>query len=524
MIFVTAESMREIDRRTIEDYSVSGEHLMDRAGASVADLIRRVCESSGMFRPRVLFLAGRGNNGGDAFVAARYLKEDGYDVEVWLAGLINQVQGDALLHMSRLNQAGVEVTELSTMDDWLDVIDHPWDADVLVDGLLGTGLSGPVRGPLAGAIQYINQAAKEAFCISIDLPSGLNGDTGRPSGDVVRADVTATIGLPKAGFTHPGAVDYLGTVEVLDIGFPLEVTGDAVPANRFRMLVPGELSRLVPYRAKSSHKGSFGHVVVVAGSRRYCGAATLAGAAALRSGAGLVTVVAPACLHGVIASQWPELMVVAGREDEEGRLIPEGLEDVEGLLGEASAVVVGPGLGEGAGVGAVVRGVLRASKAAVILDASALQVVAEDPSVLSLVEGRTVMTPHPGEMARLLGLSAAEVQKDREGAVRRLAEMSGGVVVLKGAGTLIAEPGREEVAISLFANPGLATAGTGDVLAGMIGGWLGQGVARFDGACLAVYLHGRAGELASYRRSQIGMVAGDVLEDVSTALRDVTLR
>ncbi|MBM4144109.1 MAG: NAD(P)H-hydrate dehydratase [Lentisphaerae bacterium] len=521
MKVVTTAQMRELDRRTIEEFDVSGEVLMDRAGAGVAETVRFLARAAGMDRPSALLIAGRGNNGGDAFVAARHLAAAGLEVETWLAGEAAEVRGDALRHLSRMKSAGVTLRELPTADEWDRALDSLRDVDIVVDGVLGTGISGPARGPAAGAIQYINALAEESLVVSIDIPSGLNSDTGEAPGGAVTADVTATMGLPKTGLLAPAALDRVGNVEVVDIGLPWELT-DAVECE-LELITSQDLRGIVPRRARSAHKGLFGHVLVVAGAPGFAGAAALACRAASRSGAGLVSALTPAGIAAVVAGLAPEAMVHAGAATAEGNLAAGALEAWGRDLSAFSAVLVGPGLTAHPDTLGLLKFLLARCACPLVVDADALNVCDGQPQILADAAGPVVATPHPGEMGRLLGCPAAGVQGDRIGAARRAAAVTGAYIVLKGAGTVVTgAQGRPHV--NLCGNPGMATGGTGDVLAGLLAGLLAQGIAPFDAARLAVYLHARAGDDAAWRGSQAGLIASDIVAELPHALRDILAR
>ena len=251
MKIVTTAQMRELDRRTIEEFGTKGDVLMDRAGQGVADVARRVAETAGFVNPWIHLVAGRGNNGGDAFAAARHLKDTGFAVEVWLAGSANEVQGDALLHLSRMKKAGITLRELPTKEDWDEAAKEKGWADIVVDGVLGTGGQGPARGPAVGAIQYINAQSGEALVVAVDIPSGLDGDTGAAGGAVVRADVTVAIGLPKRGLLEPAALDYVGCLEVVDIGIPADFIGQMDLEPDRELIHWSDLKPLFPPRARA---------------------------------------------------------------------------------------------------------------------------------------------------------------------------------------------------------------------------------------------------------------------------------
>lgn len=522
MKIVSTAIMRELERRTVEELRLKDGMLMDRAGFGVAHIVRRLTEVTGFQGVLVHLIAGRGNNGGDAFVAARYLKKMGFVVEVWLAGVAAQVSGDAALHLSKLKAAKIRVEELSTMGEWEAAIRAPIDAEIIVDGVLGTGLTGPARGPVAGAIQYIRARANEALVVSIDVPSGLNADTGTSDGDAVAADLTITMGLPKCGLLAPSAIDHVGALEVADIGIPPHLVAEA-EADECELIFRSNLQPLFPRRPRNTHKGSYGHLLLIGGGGPFTGAMTLAARAAARSGVGLVTAIVPDSLRAVLATASPETMVVGAAEMPDGHLTEQAMEAIRPLLAPGRAVVIGPGLTRSPASKKIVETVLAAAQGPLVFDADALTVLAGNPEFFKRAKHPVILTPHPGEMAALLGITTEAVQANRLAAARALAARSGAVAVLKGAGTIVAKTG-EPTRINMTGNPGLAKGGSGDVLSGVLGGLLAQGLAPHAAACSAVYLHGRAGDLAAWRGCQAGLIAGDVIDEFPFALRELSLR
>jgi NAD(P)H-hydrate epimerase len=523
MKIVTAAQMRELDRRTIEEAGAKGVDLMERAGQGVATAVRRLAEVSGFPDPVIHLIAGRGNNGGDAFVAARLLKDMNYAVEVWLAGSANQVTGDARIHLSRLKTSSVTVREMPTVDDWLAAAAQPFWAEILVDGVLGTGIAGPARGPAAAAIQYIRSQANDALCVAIDIPSGLNADTGVAEGDTVMADITVTMGLPKRGLVQPAALEHVGSIEVVDLGIPLEYVEDLDLEEDLELVYLSDLQPLFPRRKRVSHKGDYGHVLLVGGAEGYAGAMTLAARAALRSGVGLVSALVPEGIADVVATATPELMVHRGAQNKQGGLAASAWTAWRDQAEKFSAVLIGPGLGRSADATLLVRRVVKECPARLVVDADAISVLEGNAGILREAQEPPVLTPHPGELARLLKRETAAIQADRGGSASDAARFTGGVVVLKGAGTVIAQEKRP-LQINMTGNPGMATGGMGDVLAGLLAGLVAQGFDPFDAARVAVYLHGRAGDLAAWRRCQASLIAGDLIDELPFAYRDLALR
>ncbi|MCB1070565.1 MAG: NAD(P)H-hydrate dehydratase [Kiritimatiellae bacterium] len=524
MKLVTAEQMRELDRRTIEETEVTGEVLMERAGFVLAGMIRRLADASSLASPIVHFIAGRGNNGGDAFVAARVLHDMQYSVYVWIAAFANQIHGDALLHFSRMKQKGITIDELPTLEDWQDAARQPLYADIIVDGILGTGLKGPARGPATGAIHYINQQRRESLCVAIDIPSGLNADTGTVEGEAVYADLTVTMGLPKVGFVTATGMDHIGSIDVADIGIPRELVDEVEPPEAIELIDISDLRGLAPRRTCRSHKGTYGHTLLIGGSRRYCGAPILAGEAALRVGSGLVTLAVPASLHTLAASHTPEFMVIAAPEKPDGTLSRALATHLIPELERYSAIVIGPGLVPDDDLHALVELLLEHATCPMVLDAGALDILHGNLPRLAGARTPLVITPHSGEMGRLLGLSAEQVEADRIKAVTTACALGNCVTLLKGAGTLIASPKDPILRINLTGNPGMATAGAGDVLSGIIAGLISQGCTPQDAAMAGVYFHGMAGDFAARRLCQMSVIASDLLDDLPFALREWSLR
>ncbi|MCX7818801.1 MAG: NAD(P)H-hydrate dehydratase [Kiritimatiellae bacterium] len=523
MKIVTTAQMRQLDRRTIEEAGVPAYELMDRAGRGVADVIRYLADLAGMGAPAALIIAGRGNNGGDAFAAGRHLRELGFEVVVWIAGPESQIGGESLKHLANLRAEGVTIEEFPTQEDWQENLARPLATDFIVDGLLGIGSHGAPRGAVAWAIEYINTAANDAYVVSIDVPSGLNSDRGVAEGAAVTADVTVTMGLPKIGLLAPAALEFVGTIEVVDIGIPPAFIEETPAVSDLEMIYSTELRHVIPRRARGSHKGTYGHLLLIGGARGYAGAIALACRAAARSGVGLTTALVPASIATIVAGASLETMVHPGAETEIGSLRADALDPWWSRLDQFDAVLVGPGLTTHGESAILVRRLLERCPTPLVLDADALNVMAGDAAAIRSARSSVVVTPHPGEIGRLLQMDVARVQADRISAAQAAAALTGAVTVLKGAGTIVtaAEP---PAYINMTGNPGMARGGSGDVLAGLLAGLLAQGIAPLDAARAAVFLHGRAGDMAAWRSSQTGMVAGDVVTEIPFAFRELVLR
>ncbi len=510
-----AEDIRRLDERSIRERGIPGSVLMDRAGQALAREVDRWIHRRGLRHPRIVGLAGKGNNGGDVFAAARSLMAWGHPCTVFLASHLDDVRGDAREHLERLLRAGGEVHALPREDDWCpDVLAHPWP-DLVMDGLLGTGARGDPRGVAAAALRALAAARPRAFVVAVDLPSGFDADTGAASALCVPADLTVSLALPKAGFNAPGAPEWTGTVRVADIGIPADLVAGVGPATAERLVWPDVSWDLLKPRPRAGHKGSFGHVLLVGGARGTDGAIHLAARAALRSGAGLVTVATPESVADSVRSGLPEAMVHGGPETPDGRLAALPL-CVEARLPEFTAILCGPGLGVEAATRSLVRNLLDAPDVVLVLDADALNALGDHPGPLSHPGQPVVVTPHPGEAGRLLGRTSAEVQADRVQSLDDLVQGLDAVVVLKGAGTRIGLPdGRRYV--NLTGGPALAAGGTGDVLAGLIAGLAARARDPSEAALLGVWLHGVAGDLASWRKGETATTAGEVADALPLA-------
>jgi NAD(P)H-hydrate epimerase len=504
--------MRELDRLAIDTYGIPGVVLMENAGAQVARVLWQ--EFPDLPRRRVAVLCGRGNNGGDGFVVARYLHSWGVAVDVFLLGEPAAVSGDAAVHLAIITRLGLVPRPIVTADEAQAIGAQLSVYDILVDALFGTGLHAAVQGPAQRVIAAMNAAGRPI--VSVDIPSGLSADVGTLLGEHVKADLTVTMALPKRGLLLYPAAERVGRLVVVDIGFPAAVREHA--SVRCHLLEAHELAARLRTRPADSHKGTFGHVLVVAGGLGKTGAGALASLAALRAGAGLVTFALPESLNAAMEAKLTEVMTVPLPEAEPGLVGREAakriLERLEGL----SALVIGPGLGTHPDTVRCVYEVLHQVRLPVVIDADGINALAMQPEICRDVHAPTVLTPHPGELARLRRTTTAAVQADRLAAAQEAAQACGAVVVLKGARTVIAEP-HGALYINPTGNPGMATAGTGDVLCGVLGALLGQGYDPTTAACLAVYTHGLAGDLAAAKLGQRSMLASDVIEALPAAFQ-----
>ncbi|MCR4402101.1 MAG: NAD(P)H-hydrate dehydratase [Firmicutes bacterium] len=507
---MTSDGMREIDRKAIEEVGIPGTVLMENAGRAVADAVKRLLE--GTPGRRVCIVAGKGNNGGDGFVAARHLVNSQVRVKTFLVGKADEVGGDAKVNLDVLRRMGVDVEEIGP-DDVHRVRVAASVSDVVVDAIFGTGFKGEPGGYVAQVIDAINESGRPV--VAVDVPSGLDASTGKVSASCVKARCTVTFGLPKIGLLlYPGA-SYAGELVVADIGIPRTFLADE--RLKLNLSTADDVRRCLPVRDPDSHKGSFGKVLVVAGSQGMAGAATLTSLAALRSGAGLVTLAVPKSLQDIVHSRFTEVITRALPETESGSVSLQAQALLDGILRGVEALAIGPGLSMHSETAQLVRNVVMTTSVPAVIDADGLNAVAQDPGTLRTSKAPVVLTPHPGEMARLTGLSVHEIKRDRLAVAMKAAAQWGKVVVLKGARTVIADPSGEAY-INPTGNSGMATAGSGDVLTGLIAGLLAQGMSALAAAVLGTYVHGLAGDIAAARRGEMGMIAGDILECVPEAL------
>lgn len=499
MKLVTAEQMRALDRRTIEEWGLPGMVLMENAGRAVVQAVAELL--NGGAGP-VVVVAGKGNNGGDGFVVARWLAWAGIEVEVCLLTAGEELTGDAATNYAFATRAGVTIfegAERELLDDRLD------RAALIVDGVLGTGVSGEVRGSAAAAIAAMNAAP--APVVAIDIPSGVHADTGAILGDAVWAHTTVTFALPKVGlYQYPGR-ERCGQIIVAPIGMARALTeDDALTTN---LTLDEDAAWMLPGRVPEMHKGDAGRLLVIAGSAGMTGAAALAGHGAARAGAGLVYIACPQSLNDILEVKCTEVLTRPMPETEARSLALAAEEELAGAAAGVDAVVLGPGLSQHEETAELARRLALRIEAPLLIDADGLNAFAGLAAELADRPGATVLTPHPGEMARLTGLSIGAIGADRLAAARALAEQSGAVVVLKGAGTVTAAPDGEAW-VNPTGNEGMASGGMGDVLSGMIGAFLAGGAPALEAAVAGVFYHGRAADLAA-QPGRRGLVASDLL-------------
>ena len=506
--------MQALDRRTISEAQIPSSVLMERAGAGVVAYLQD--RYAPLHGKSATVFCGKGNNGGDGLVVARLLRRLRVKVTVLLLASPADLSNDsAVMYRRWIRVSGASATKSFRSPD------QTWpllaSSDFVIDALLGTGLSTDVTGAYREAITLMNRSGRPV--IAVDMPSGIHTDNGNILGHAVRATATVTFGLPKLGLYLGAGIDHAGTIHVVDIGIPSRYL-DALDSRIF-LITKAMAAQAMPVRQASSHKGTFGHAGIIAGSVGKTGAAVLAARAALRTGVGLVTVAVPSSVNDVVEAKLLEAMTHPLPETKVRTLARSGFERVLEFMRARTAIAIGPGLSTHPETVELVQSLMKHIDRPSVLDADALNALVGRASLLTECKIPPILTPHPGEMARLeIDASAQTVNADRIGTARRFARERGVFVVLKGARTVIARPDGL-LAICPTGNPGMATAGTGDVLTGMLVGLLAQKIPAWEAACTATYLHGLAGDLAARQFGQAGMLAGDLIANVPHAIQAI---
>ena len=517
MRVLNTQQMREADRQTIDDVGLPSIVLMENAGRQAVAAMEAAFED--LATSKVGVLCGRGNNGGDGFVVARTLAQRGIEATVFLLGSVADVRGDARINLEILGRVGLTVVEVTTAQEWELHFSEISECDIIVDAIVGTGFHGPLTGLLETVVADVNELGVPV--VAIDLPTGVSADSHELDGEAIEASMTVTLAAPKIPLILPPADAYGGDLVIADIGIPGSVI-DELDGPWLELLTRERMRELIPARAADSHKGDFGRVLVIAGSVGRTGAAHLCALGALRSGAGLVTIATPRSCVATLAAMRPEYMTEGLEETAAGTIDFSAVDRVLDL--KADIIALGPGLGQDPSTAAFVQAIVERAGAPLVLDADALNAFSGDPERLTGRDGvDVIITPHPGEMARLLNISIEQVQADRLEHAREFAAARRVHVVLKGHRTIIAGPeGRSFV--NLTGNAGMATGGTGDLLTGMIAAWFAQ-ILDPEGACkLAVYLHGTAGDLAEADEGEVALLPSDIAARLGDAVMELTAR
>jgi len=534
---VTAKEMQHIDRVTIERYGIAGTILMERAGLAVAKKINElffqftVHSSQPTAQKKVstvnrslstVVLCGSGNNGGDGLVVARILHNEGKDVKVFLSAKPEDLKGDARINYEIAKKFGVRVYPIKKFltDHWSLVTGHC----LIVDALLGTGLNKEVRAPLSDVIKKVNKLS--APVISIDVPSGISSDTGQIMGCAIKAQYTVSFGLPKRGhLLYPGA-EYTGRLFIEDIGFPERLLkSDKIKVN---LLQKEDVLSLLPSRPKYSHKGTYGHVLLIAGSKGKTGAAFMAARACLRTGVGLITIGIPDSLTSAFQSRVTEEMVLPLPDKGNGTLSYKAVDSIlEFLAQRANVLAVGPGISVDDEISRLVSSLITESRVPMVIDADGINAIAGKSDILKKGKVPIILTPHPGEMARLMNskqltVGSRQIEKNRIDIALSFSKRTKTYLVLKGVPTVTATPDGK-VFINSTGNPGMATAGMGDVLTGMISAFLAQGLSPQDASILGVYMHGLIGDIIAERKGKHSLIASDIINTIPSVFRTLNL-
>ncbi len=511
MKVVTAATMQSIDKKAIETYGIPGSVLMEHAGRGCADLIMKYYpDVSGNVTS---ILCGSGNNGGDGYVIARYLLDRGSKVRVYLLAPEDRIKGDARIHLDILKGLCPDIYHMNEEGSLARYKAEILQSRLIVDALLGTGLNSEVKGLYREVIEWVNLTGIPVC--AVDIPSGIHADTGEVMGSAIKAALTVTFCMPKRGqFVHPG-IDHVGRLEVVDIGIP-KIVAESCPTL-------DEVLEPLPFkgwltRRPDTHKGTYGHLLVLAGSAGKTGAACLCAEAALRVGAGLVTLGIGESVHSVVEEKLTEVMTLPLPERGGVLSTDEVMDKIANLLELAKALAIGPGLGLGQSLEDLVRMLWTTIRVPMVWDADGLTLLSRQKGLEGKNSAPVVVTPHPGEMARLLDKPTAWVQAHRIEAAQSFAKEWNVVVVLKGSRSLIADPSGR-LAINPTGNPGMATGGMGDVLTGVIGGLLAQGFDCFHAACLGTLVHGAAGDAASEEIGPVGYLATDLMNRIPATLK-----
>lgn len=512
MRLVTAEEMRLADESAINDYGIPGVVLMENAGQAVVRQAEKMLGT--LSGKKAAIFCGGGNNGGDGLVVARHMYNRGCEVRLYFLTDPEVFRGDALTNYKIITSMGLTGFQLYEGNRLNVARMALWSSDIAIDAIFGTGLRDNVQDTALAVINMLNES--DTPVVSCDIPSGLSSTTGKPLGAAVKATATVTFGYCKLGLALPAARPYVGELIVADISLPLQVEESL---GSRRELIDEEFCRrwLLP-REIDAYKGDFGHVGVFAGSRQMPGAAILAARGAMKMGAGRLTAALPSFVHSAFTAQLPEAMLLDTKDNESGGIDAANIEDMAAF--PVNAWLIGPGLGRDEATLEVIRGFLPLLTVPAVLDADGLFAVCGYLRLLKKSTVPLVITPHPGEMAKLLGVSISDVQNNRVAVAEGFARQTDVVVVLKGAGTVIATP-EGRVFINNTGNPGMATGGTGDVLAGMITTLLAQGLVPAVAAACAVWIHGKAGDLAMAKGGMAGLLAGDIVEEIPSVLNAI---
>ncbi|MEO0160644.1 MAG: NAD(P)H-hydrate dehydratase [candidate division WOR-3 bacterium] len=513
MRLVNNREMQEIDKWAQEFLKIPGTVLMENAGRGSVEVLREYFELEGL---NVLVVCGKGNNGGDGFVIARHLKNHGSSVRIVLLGRGDELKGDALLNYQIARKAKFEIIEINSVQKLRKVFQN-YKYDCIIDAIFGTGFKGKPEGIFLEAIRLINNS--DAFVFSVDIPSGINGDTGRFEESCVIADATAVMCLPKRGnILYPGRA-FCGDLYLVDIGVPYELIDNGFP----QIVEFDDIHDILPFRDPAGNKGTFGQVLIIAGARGFSGAAAMASISCLRMGAGLVRLAAPEGIMDSLEAKLLEVVKVPLKQTNEETISIKAIDTIVSLLDKTDVVIIGPGLTTNKETAEFVTNLLPQLKIPTIIDADALNIISQDVKIFKKIKTDFILTPHPGELSRLTGLPIPRINEERIDLALKCAKEFGGILILKGAPTVIASPDGE-LYVNPTGNSGMATAGSGDVLVGMIGGLVAQNLSLLSAAIGGAFLHGLAGDLYVEEHDEYSLIAGDLIDYIPKCLNYVLNR
>lgn len=509
---VSGSVMKAIDQKAIEIWGISGLVLMENAGRAVVDSIEE--EVGSVEGKRFVIVCGKGNNGGDGFVITRHLLNRGAKVDCLLLGELSQLKGDARTNAVILQNAGITIRETTKLDEISPIIST---APFIVDAIFGTGLSAPPTGIFAQTIQLINQSS--AYVISVDLPSGLDADTGKVFEPTVKAHLTITMGIPKYGLILYQGKSFAGKLRIADIGIPKSLIEQQ--ADTF-LVTESDIRQILPRRRPDGHKGTFGTCLVIAGARGYSGAACLTAMAAIRAGAGLVRVAFPQSLAPIIEARVIEPVKHPLPETTDATLSLDAASPILDLAADATSIAIGPGISTHQETKKLIREILPQLNKPMVIDADAINNLVDAEETLKQCSAPLILTPHPGELSRLIGVAPNEINNRRIEIARETARNFNCVLVLKGAPTVIATP-QGKVFVNNTGNSGLGSGGTGDVLTGLIAGLLAQGASPLDASLIGVFLHGKTADIAAQELTEYCLIAGDLLQFLPRAFAELVV-
>lgn len=513
MYLVTSEEMKEIEKVTMEKYGVPASILMENAGANAVQAVLN--EFGAVFFRRVCVLCGGGNNGGDGFVIARHLKSEGAAVKVFFTGEKGKLTPESKTNYEICEKYGMEIIPLRSMADVEKVSYDLVNSDIIIDALMGTGLKKDVEGFMAQLIVYVNSLNK--FTVAVDVPSGVDPDTGDIKGVAVQASLTVTFGLPKIGLSIYPGLEYTGKLVVADINFPSEL----LARPRKNVLMTGEIVvPMLPYRHPNANKGHFGPVLIIGGSRGMGGAVSLAAKAALKAGAGIVTAAVPENLHDSIKAGCDEVIIAPLKETEDGSISGDSYERLMELAQKAKVVALGPGMGRNRETQSLIRRLVEGILKPVVLDADGINAVSEDKKCLKNIKKDVILTPHIGEMSRLTGVKIEDIIKDKIRILQDFTSAFKANVLLKDGRSVMADF-ENNIYINTTGNSGMATPGSGDVLTGIIAAFMAHGLLSVQAGIAGSFLHGLAADMLLSQMSEEGITASDIVRNIPVAIKQL---